>query len=75
MTFFEKKIRDGNTLEVFKTQIVTFTAEGYETYIPADEGNADYQQYLDWVAEGNTPEVIYNDSEYRSRVYPEEGAL
>jgi len=25
-------------------------------YIPFDVGNKDYQQYLKWVAEGNTPE-------------------
>ena len=25
-------------------------------FIPMDEGNTDYQQYLKWVAEGNTPE-------------------
>ena len=24
-------------------------------FIPMDEGNTDYQQYLKWVAEGNTP--------------------
>jgi hypothetical protein len=24
-------------------------------YIPFDEGNTDYQQYLKWVAEGNEP--------------------
>ena len=27
-----------------------------ETYIPFDNSNADYQAYLKWVAEGNTPE-------------------
>ena len=25
-------------------------------WIPKTEGNRDYQQYLEWVAEGNTPE-------------------
>jgi len=24
--------------------------------IPFSEGNTDYQEYLEWVAEGNTPE-------------------
>ena len=26
-------------------------------YIPASELNIDYQEYLEWVAEGNTPEA------------------
>ena len=30
--------------------------ERTNTFIPKDEDNTDYQDYLKWVAEGNTPE-------------------
>ena len=29
---------------------------GNDCWIPIDPGNADYQEYLEWIAEGNTPE-------------------
>ena len=29
-------------------------------FIPFAEGNTDYQDYLKWVAEGNTPEPAEN---------------
>ena len=35
--------------------IVTLT-NGRIIYVPQSPDNTDYQEYLEWVAEGNTPE-------------------
>lgn len=43
----------GNTLIILETASL-FSA------IPADETNVEYQQYLAWLAKGNTPEEWTN---------------
>tara|TARA_R100000773_G_C4214450_1_gene113397 strand:- start:102 stop:296 length:195 start_codon:yes stop_codon:yes gene_type:complete len=46
---------EGNVTVVNKA--VELSDEGYiKISIPFKEDNEDYQQYLKWVAEGNTPE-------------------
>jgi hypothetical protein len=55
MTITYKKVNDplqGHNTGVNKIQDgVTETV-----YVPFDESNTDYQEYLEWVAEGNEPE-------------------
>lgn len=36
-------------------------------YIPADEANKDYQEYLAWLAEGNTPEPAQTAEEIQAK--------
>jgi hypothetical protein len=44
----------GNTI-----QIRVQEGEEFKDYwVPNDPGNADYQQYLEWIAEGNTPKIL-----------------
>jgi len=47
-----KKILNMNGVE--DTTIIQRLADG--AFIPCVEANKDYQEYLEWLAEGNTPE-------------------
>jgi len=37
--------------------VVQKIVDGFNISIPFDPANTDYQEYLKWVAEGNTPEA------------------
>ena len=44
------------TKDVVTGEELPFILLGGGVYIPKVETNADYQEYLAWVAEGNTPD-------------------
>ena len=46
-----------------ETKAVLRTKDGVTCQIPFDSGNTDYQEYLEWVAEGNTPEPAESGEE------------
>ena len=45
------------------TSAVLRTKDGVTCQIPFDSDNTDYQEYLEWVAEGNTPEPAESGEE------------
>jgi hypothetical protein len=55
-----KKIsyKDGNNSLVEMENIIFRISDN--TFIPFDPNNKDYQAYLKWLAEGNTPEPAEN---------------
>ena len=53
MTFTYKELKDPLTGEIDTKMILR---KEDNAFIPFDEANTDYQEYLKWVAEGNTPE-------------------
>ena len=53
MSFTYKKLRHPLTNEIVTNTILR---KEDNAFIPFDEANRDYQEYLAWVAEGNTPD-------------------
>ena len=47
-----KKVNNLNGTE--DTTVIKRTSDN--AFIPTDSNNTDYQEYLEWLAEGNTPE-------------------
>ena len=53
MTYKLKNKTDGITGITSEDNVIIRKADN--AAIPKDKDNTDYQKYLDWVAEGNTP--------------------
>jgi hypothetical protein len=49
-----KLLKDKRTNNITNIELTDSNNKKY--CIPLDEANTDYQEYLAWVAEGNTPE-------------------
>jgi hypothetical protein len=51
MTYQLVNDEDNNLISILRT------VNGKKSWIPIDNANTDYQEYLEWVAEGNEPEA------------------
>jgi len=49
-----KQIKIGNGQ--IDTERIVKIVDGIKYYIPFDEANTDYLEYLEWVSDGNTPD-------------------
>jgi len=58
--YYKHKDEDGKLIETSVRAKIKVGDNKYEPGpdIPNDEGNTDWQNYLTWVAEGNTAEVV-----------------
>lgn len=46
----------------FGEQISRLNENGSISHIPQNPANTDYQEYLEWLAEGNEPEIAEADN-------------
>ena len=53
MTYKFYKLPDGTQ----ENAVIKTTSDGIISTVPFDEENVDYQEYLKWVADGNTAEA------------------
>jgi hypothetical protein len=56
---------------MYKIKEFTILDKENNRYIPIDENNRRYQEYLKWLAEGNTPEPFETQEEIDARLVKE----
>ena len=59
---FNYQIVSAGALTPTSNTIKRIAPDGTISFIPFDEGNRDYQEYLAWCSAGNTPEPATNGS-------------